>query len=597
MAIQPHTNKTNSHVTPLSDGDTLILQNFREHDPMAIESVRDADEIAVDQLLGGRETERSRPEPPSHGPRSADPFQPAGRPIPAEDTRVREDREPARRGPRRRQRRNRTVLPNAGNPWVSKTQFLLYLRCPYAFFQIDAGYLAPDVMVDELGERLIKEGIDFEQTVTSTTTPLPPEVDLDQALTGERPFYGLPVLRNQKLKILGVPDGIDPAGGALVPIEIKSHKDVKPTDLWELAFYWMLLEPYRPRDQRIAQPRGRLILRRDGLPVEVPVDLKPEHFSRVRVTLALIRRARYYGVKPRVCNCPACSGPLREQIAEATRANKDLSMIWGIGRKYAPALEAVGLSNYDALADCHPGLVVEGLRERGCNNVSVGMVEMWRRHARAYDQAAPVVFGPAPPVADRFIALDLEYDDDPGHMWLIGVLIDKGPEHERERVFLWADTTEDEKRNLCALAELVRVHQGLRVITWNGDGADVPRLRKRAVHHELGDTLDPVLSRHVDLYAYARESFRLPIPMLKLESVASYFGILKTSTIKDGLHAKWLFDAYLTSRDPREREDIRRKLLDYNRDDLDMLAAVLEAIQRLIGAETITQTLIPESQF
>jgi predicted RecB family nuclease len=280
-------------------------------------------------------------------------------------------------------------------------------------------------------------------------------------------------------------------------------------------------------------------------------------------------------------------GPLRDQIAEATRANKDLSMIWGVGRHYARALEALGLPNYDALADCDPELVVESFRERGyC--VSVGMVELWRRHARAYDQAAPIVFGPPPPVADKVIALDLEYDD-PGHIWLIGILIDKGPKHERERIFLWADTPEAEKENLCALAELVRMHDGLPVITWNGDGADVPRLQKRAVHHQLGDALNPLVSRHVDLYACARESFRLPIPMLKLESVATYFGIPKTSTITGGLQAKMLFAAYLSGRDPHERQEIRRQLLDYNRDDLDMLAAVLDEIQKLICAGAVTQ--------
>ncbi len=491
-------------------------------------------------------------------------------------------REPARR------HRARALPPNAKNHWVSKTQFLLYLRCPYAFFQIDAGYLPAAAMVDELGEQLIEEGIEFEQGVTATVAPLPAGVDFDQLLTGEAPFYGVPVLRDQKREIFGRPDGIDPAGGALIPIEIKSHKDIERKDLWELAFYWMLLEPYRARDQRDAEPRGRLILRRDGLPVEVPVNLEPDHFSRVRVTLQLIRSARYYGVKPRVCNCPACSGPLREQIAEATRINKDLSMIWGVGRHYAPALEDLGLSNYDALAGCDPELVVERFRERGYF-VSVEMVELWRRHARAYNQAAPVVFGPAPPVADKFIALDLEYDD-PGHIWLIGVLIDEGPGHERERAFLWADTPEQEKQNLCALAELLQRHKALPVITWNGTGADVPRLQKRSAHHDLGDTLQPVLSRHVDLYACARNSFRLPIPMLKLDPVASYFGAPTTSTnVNSGLQARMLFAAYLDSRDPCEREQIRRDLLDYNRDDLDQLAAVLQAIQRLIPAGAATQ--------
>jgi hypothetical protein len=130
------------------------------------------------------ETETTRPEP-AQARRSV--IQLAAGPTPDEDTEVevQEDRKPARPEPgrraaqRRRRRRERALPPNAKHPWVSKTQFLLYLRCPYAFFQIDAGYVAPAVMIDELGERLIEEGIEFEQSVTSTAVPLQAGVDFE----------------------------------------------------------------------------------------------------------------------------------------------------------------------------------------------------------------------------------------------------------------------------------------------------------------------------------------------------------------------------------------------------------------------------------
>jgi hypothetical protein len=104
----------------------------------------------------------------------------------------------------------RALPPNAKNPWVSKSAFRLYLRCPYAFFQIDSGLVTREAMIDELGEQLIADGIAFEQSVVSAAVPLPPDVDFREALAGDVPLYGLSLLRNDKLKIFGIPDDIDP---------------------------------------------------------------------------------------------------------------------------------------------------------------------------------------------------------------------------------------------------------------------------------------------------------------------------------------------------------------------------------------------------
>jgi hypothetical protein len=234
-------------------------------------------------------------------------------------------------------------------------------------------------------EQLIAAGIAFEQSVVSTAVVTPPDVGFREALAGDVPIYGLPLLRNDKLKIFGIPDGIDPRAGALVPIEIKSHKNLQKTDLLELAFYWLLLEPYRTR--RDVEPSGRLILRRNCLPEESEVRLETWPFERVKKVLTEIRRARYYGVRPRVCSCPVCSGVLRDKIAAATQAAKDLTMIWGIDRAYAAALETMGLSNYGALANCDPEAVVAAFRELGYF-VSVRIVDSWQRHAHSYLQAA-----------------------------------------------------------------------------------------------------------------------------------------------------------------------------------------------------------------
>jgi|SRR5579875_817495 len=135
-----------------------------------------------------------------------------------------------------------------GPSWVSKTDVTSFLRCPYAFYQIDRGALAPSDAVDALGERLIDDGVAFEHSITAGTVPLPAGLDLAAAFLSGGRVYGLPPLRNQNLALHGVPDAVDARGGALIPVEIKSHRSVRRTDELELAFYWRLLEPYRTAD-------------------------------------------------------------------------------------------------------------------------------------------------------------------------------------------------------------------------------------------------------------------------------------------------------------------------------------------------------------
>lgn len=150
----------------------------------------------------------------------------------------------------------RTHRPQRRLNWVSKTDVVRYLRCPYAFWQIDSGALAPEAAIDALGERLIEDGVAFEGTVTAEARPLPPGVDLADAFVTEARVYGLPRLENHQLELHGIPDAVDAARGRLMPVEIKSHREVRCTDELELAFYWRLLEPYRTIDP--CEPYGRL---------------------------------------------------------------------------------------------------------------------------------------------------------------------------------------------------------------------------------------------------------------------------------------------------------------------------------------------------
>lgn len=467
--------------------------------------------------------------------------------------------------PTTRRRRRR------GN-WVNKTDLVRYIRCPYAFWLLDQGLVELADTIDETQAHLIAEGKRFQEGVEATATAV--ATDNLSALLAEPAMrlYGLPMLENPELEIFGVPDGVSTAGGALLPVEIKSHMHVRSTDVLELAFYWLLLEPYRTRR---CSPRGYLILRRDGRDEEVPVELTDRNFADVHRRVAEVRNARKRGVQPRICSCSMCSGVMRDEIARVTRAGKDLSMLRGIGRTYAGALERLGIVNYGALLTRDPMAVVDGLRPLGLH-VSTRTVRQWQCHAQAYEEGRAVRRG-RPPVGSSFIAVDLEFT--PSHIWLVGACIVEGT--GREYLTLWADTPAQEKKVLRALVELIDANPLVPVVTWGGRSADVPALSKGATRHRLGDAMNALVSQHVDLCQYAAETVGLPIPRLRLTDVAAYFGTHKLSQIPDGLVAQLVYESYLGMKKGPAKAALRQQLIDYNRDDVDALVAVAEVLRDL----------------
>lgn len=458
-----------------------------------------------------------------------------------------------------------------GPSWVSKSNVTSFLRCPYAFYMVDSGALSPAEAIDALGERLIEEGLAFEASITSEAAPLPAEMDLATALLTPGRVFGLPMLRHQELALRGVPDAVDTEGGALVPVEIKSHRAVQRTDELELAFYWRLLEPYRTAPG--GSPRGRLVLRQDGAPVEVEIGLAAERFAELEAVIAQVREARLRGVRPRVCGCTVCSGPLRDQIAKATWAGRDLTLLWGISRVIAGHLEELGIRHFDELDDHSPFEIAMQLCARKVS-VSAAQVRAWSEHARSYREGRAVMFGPPPPVDGSFIALDLEYDFG---VWLTGALVCDGD--RREHNYFWADNPDEERDALLALEAVLATYPGIPVVTWAGRSADLPQLRSAADRHRLMAVYDEVERRHVDLYLHAMKSMRIPHKELSLKAVADYFGVPKLSGISNGLEAGFLYAQYLRCVDPIERKRRQADLTAYNRDDLEATAGMLKVMR------------------
>ncbi len=457
---------------------------------------------------------------------------------------------------------------------MSKTDLSRWSRCPYAFWLLDSGQISFEEAVSPVQIALVRAGQEYHQLIEQSATPIVTSpADLPALLQTEITILGTPLYENRQLKLRGCPDGIDAANGALYPIEIKSHRAPTHLDRLELAFYWLLLEPHRTRP---APPAGVLILRRDGKPTRVDIPLTSKLLDEARQIISEIRTARRKGVTPRVCGCQVCSRARRDEVIQSVTHRKDVSMLLGVGRVYGAALEATGYATWDSLADCDPDAVARAVTQAGAKGCSPARVAEWQLHAQALASGLPA-FRPGArwPITGPYIAIDLEYDVTPGHdhIWLAGaaVVYPDGADHHS----WWADTPSQEREILTRLTMLLDQHPHLRLATWAGSTADIPRLRAAAARHGLPGLATTAADRHFDAWLWARNYLRLPTLTLGLKEVSAYIGFRPATDIADGLDAIQRYHAWLTSQD----ETLKTELTAYNRDDIDALAHIITRVR------------------
>lgn len=462
-----------------------------------------------------------------------------------------------------------------GPEWVSDTDLTAYLLCPYAWWHVDHDLVAPEEILSPVERKQVDSDNALAGKVEKLALPAP-EKELPELFEEDIKLIGIPTLENEERKIFGAPDGVHTAGGALAPIAIRAHRHVRRSDKLELAFHWMLLEPYRTR--KVDKRTGLLVLKRNRVPVPIEIELSDSYFEQVEALLEKIRSARQTGVKARLCGCNVCSGPLQDRVRQQTHDGKDLTLLFEVGRGRAAAFEAVGIRNYEDIDLCDPRKVSRDLRAKG-THISPVQLEQMQFHARSYEEGRAILFGQPPQIGDSFIAVDLEYNTFRPHLWLIGLYVVDGDSFEF--IPLWADGRRAERRNMEYVGELLREDPARPVLTWAGSSADLPELKKTAARLELDHVMAGVDERHIDLFAYARKILRLPIPELGLGEVAEFFGVPKTSQVGGGLEAQMLYDAYRSSRNNLEKAGIKYELISYNRDDLEALVETLRVMQGL----------------
>ena len=351
-----------------------------------------------------------------------------------------------------------------------------------------------------------------------------------------------------------------------------SHRLLQHSDRIELAFYWLLLGYLRTA--RTTDPVGWVFLRQqDGSHVREMVKLSPEVLAETQALIRAVRHARRHGVEPVWCRCTVCRGIRRRQVTEAVRERRDLSSVSGIGRVRRDALLATGYASWDDLLKQDAEDIASAVNHpRARPLVTVSDVQRWQAHAQALvTNRALLTDGASPfPVPGEYIAFDAEYT--PGNVWLLGVRVVRPG---GDLCFcVWASPA-GEAAALSEVNAILNRFPGLPVVTWNGNSADLPALRKAAARAGEGRLADTFARRHIDLYQWTRHNLMLPIPGLGLKEVSEHFGITRESGVTSGLAAQSLWLNYQRT----GNQEIKAELVNYNRDDLGSLAHAVECLR------------------
>jgi predicted RecB family nuclease len=457
--------------------------------------------------------------------------------------------------------------------WVSKTNVTSYLRCPYAFWLTDSGQLDRVELLSPFEAQLADTGIAFERAIVEAAAPVEmPSGGEAELLTQDHTLLDVRAFRNPRPRLIGRPDGVVTANGALQPIEIKSHRLLQHSDRIELAFYWLLLGLLRTAGTD--DPAGWVFLRtQDGTHTREKVELTPELLAETQELIQAVRRARRHGVEPIWCRCTVCRGARRRQVTEAVRERRDLSSVCGVGRARRDALLTAGYASWDDLLAHDARDIADAVSFALVGpSVSVSEVRRWQTHAWALasNQAIPAGGAGPFPVPGRYIAFDAEYTAE--NVWLLGARVVRPG---GDLCFLVWASPEGEAQALSDMNAVLSRFPGLPVVTWNGNSADLPALRKAAARAGQRGLLESITAAHVDMYGWTRQNLMLPIPGLGLKEVSEHFGIARESGVTSGLAAEMLWRRYQRTGD----QEIKAELVGYNLDDLRSLVHAVECLR------------------
>ncbi|QSE86572.1 ribonuclease H-like domain-containing protein [Rhodococcus koreensis] len=411
-------------------------------------------------------------------------------------------------------------------------------------------------------------------------------------LTTDRLVYTNHLFINREYRFRGVPDGINIGNGRLEPVEIKNRRWVGRFDEFELAFYWVLLQPHRT--VTAAEPAGWLQLADEAGRAAEPirVAIRAEVIAAVHEVAHRARSVLVNGLEPFWCDCDVCAQDPQASLP-SVRRTAPVSVVNGIGRKKRAALEAGGITTVGRLAEMTTVDACEVFAATDLAIPSESTLQAWQAHAAVFIENRPRVQpGQHERVPDQFIALDLEYQSEaPAVVWLLTAqTVGIGTPH---RITVFADDNHQADL-VVTFADFLAEHPDLPVLTWNGTSADLKWLEKLIARTDPAEIdgqafINNLQTRHMDLLQWTRTALSLPIPGRKIKDIAAWLGVENNSDIGNGLYANSLWHQYITTGDTT----LRDRLINYNRTDVAILIEVAHHLRAIHEQTSVPPSAVP----
>lgn len=272
-------------------------------------------------------------------------------------------------------------------------------------------------------------------------------------------------------------------------------------------------------------------------------------------------------------------GAYKRAISDLTRRRSDLSSVHGIGPIREKELENLGINNTRMFTMKSAEELHQEWRQLTRYAPSFTEICQMQIHIESLKKRKSIYFGSIGfPIGHEVLVLDLEYD----HficVWLVGLLASNTVGTECYQLF--ADELNEEKENLVRFATLLDRYPAHQILTWDGLRADLPQLEEAWHRHRLPpEEMEGLRQRHLDLYNLILGNYRFPLASFGLKEVGGYLGFKRKHEDMDGLEAQMLYHQYLNmpKNNIRQRSNIKKTLLEYNREDLE---ATLFAVSKL----------------
>jgi Icc-related predicted phosphoesterase len=252
----------------------------------------------------------------------------------------------------------------------------------------------------------------------------------------------------------------------------------------------------------------------------------------------------------------------------------EVACIPGIKDRSAAQLRAAGIRTPQELADCETSTLAAALPH------PARPLEVLKARARALVEGQPILISPLRLPPNPEIFLDIETDSAGGYnyVWLIGLCV--GREGPYQAFF--AETPADERKILTAFVEFAASQSTANFLAFSASKLEERVLRRRLSFHGLSTY---ACSRIVNICHPFQKSVALPMDSESVKDIAEMLGFRYRHAGLDGLGVALLYERkYIRSKNSVRRKALKRKLLEYNEDDVRSLPFILDAVANLSPA-------------